>query len=158
MKLVTLTATVAMAGLLALITGCETSHVHKESFDFSQYHTFAIGPLPTGGTHWDPTLGARLGPTFRQTLRETLIGKGFKEVPQGEADFQVKLLFDYSPVPEDEFGRQELHMFEIHISDSKSNQVVWSNWRKRTKSRDMSPETARKIVAEMLQPFPPGAH
>jgi hypothetical protein len=158
MKTVTqLTLTVAMAGLLVLVSGCETNPAHKQGFDFSHYHTFAIRPLPTSGTPRDPTIVARLGPTARQAVQETLAAKGFKEVPQSEADFQVDLLFDYAPVPEDEFGRHERHMFEIHIIDSKSNAVVWAHWTHRTTSRTMSPEAARKIVTEMLTPFPPGA-
>jgi hypothetical protein len=150
------TRSVAMAGLLALASGCQTGPVHKQGFDFSQYHTFAIRPLPTTGTPRDPTITARLGPTARQSIQQTLVGKGFKEVPTSQADFQVELLFDYAPVPEDEFGRHERHMFEIHILDSKSNKVVWSHWKHRTTDRTMSTEAARKIVAEMLMPFPPG--
>jgi hypothetical protein len=45
-------------------------------------------------------------------------------------------------------------MFEIHILDRKSNEVVWANWRHRKTDREMSPEAARKIIAEMLEPFP----
>ena len=158
MKIVTqLTLTVAMAGLLVLASGCQTGPVHKQGFDFSHYHTFAIGPLPTTGTTLDPTIVTRLGPTARQAVQETLAGKGFKEVPQSEADFQVSLLFDYAPVPEDEFGRHERHMFEIHILDGKSNKVVWAHWRHRSTDRTISAEAARKVVAEMLMPFPPGA-
>jgi hypothetical protein len=158
MKMVTqLTLTIAMAGLLALGSGCQTNPGHKKGFDFSQYHTFAIRPLPTTGTFRDPTMAARLGPTVRQAVQETLAGKGFKEVPQNEADFQVALMFDYAPVAEDEFGRKERHMFEIQILDSKSNEVVWAHWRDRTKDRTMSAEAARKVVSEMLMPFPPGA-
>jgi hypothetical protein len=149
--------TIAMTGLLALAFGCETGPVHKQGFDFSHYHTFVIRPLPTNATPRDPTMVARLGPTARQAVQETLSGKGFKEVPQSEADFQISLLFDYAPVPEDEFGRHEVHMFEIQILDSKSNQVVWSHWRYRTRDRSVSPEAARKIIAEMLMSFPPGA-
>ena len=152
-----LALTVAMAGLLALAPGCQTGPVHKQGFDFSHYHTFAIRPLPTTGTALDPTIVARLGPTARQTVEETLAGKGFKEAPQSEADFQVALLSDYAPVPEDELGRHERRMFEIQILDSKSNEVVWSHWRHRTTDRTMSAEAARKALTEMLMPFPPGA-
>ena len=151
-----LTLTITMAGLLALASGCQTGPAHKQGFDFSHYHTFAIRPLPATGTPRDPTLVTRVGPSARQAAQETLAGKGFKEVPPGEADFQVSLLFDYAPVPEDEFGRHERHMFEIHILDSKSNEAVWANWKHRTTDRTISPEAARKIVAEMLEPFPPG--
>jgi hypothetical protein len=151
-----LTLTVAMAGLLVLASGCQTGPTHKQGFDFSHYHTFAIRPLPTTGTPRDPTLAARLGPTARQAAQETLSAKGFKEVPESEADFQVNLLFDYAPVPEDEKGRQERHMLEIDIIDSKSTEVVWSDWRHRTTDRAISPEGAQKLVAEMLKPFPPG--
>jgi hypothetical protein len=152
-----LTLSACLAGLLALVSGCQTGPVYKQGFDFSHYHTFAIRPLPTTGTPRDPTIVARLGPTVRQTVQETLVAKGFKEMPLSEADFQVDLLFDYAPVP-DEFGREERHMFEIHIFDSKGNEVVWSNWRHRTTDRSISPEAARKLVAEMLEHFPPGAH
>jgi hypothetical protein len=158
MKTVTqLSLTVAMAGLLALASGCRSGPVHKQGFDFSQYHTFAIRPLPTTGTPRDPTIVARLGPIARQTVQETLAAKGFKEVPQNEADFQVSLLFDYTPVPEDEFGRHERRMFDIQIRDRKSDEVVWEHWRHRTTDRTMSPEAAQKVVAEMLEPFPPTA-
>jgi hypothetical protein len=157
MKIATqLILTVALAGLLALASGCQTGPVHKQGFDFSHYHTFAIRPLPTTATPLDPTLVARLGPTARQAVAETLSGKGFREVSQSEADFQVSLLFDYTPVPEDEFGRHEHRMFEIDILDSKSNTVVWSHWRHRTTDRNISQEDARRIVTEMLTPFPPG--
>src|SRR5215510_1737027 len=99
MKIVTqLSLALGMAGLLALASGCQTGPVHKQGFDFSHYHTFAIRPLPTTGTPRDPTIVARLGPTARQAVQETFVGKGFKEVPQSEADFQVALLFDYAPV------------------------------------------------------------
>jgi hypothetical protein len=152
-----LTLTITMVGLLAFVSGCETNPAYKQGFDFSQYHTFAIRPLPTTQTPRDPTIVARLGPATRQVAQETLTGKGFKEVPQSQADFQVDLLFDYVPAPEDEFGRHDRHMFEIHIIDSKSNKVVWSHWRHRTTARTMSPEAARKIVAEMLMSFPPAA-
>jgi hypothetical protein len=158
MKIVTqLTLNVAMAGLLAFASGCKTGPVQKQGFDFRQYHTFAIRPLPTTGTPRDPTLAARLGPTARQAVQDTLSAKGFKEVPQSQADFHVNLLFDYAPVPEDEKGRQERHMLEIDIVDSKSNEVVWSDWRHRTTDRTISAEGAQKLVAEMLKPFPPGA-
>src|SRR5262249_32328875 len=101
MKVVTqLTLPVALAGLLALISGCQTGPVHTQGFDFSHYHTFAIRPLPTGGTPRDPTIVVRLGPTARQAVQQTLADKGFQQVPQSEADFQVILLFDYAPVPE----------------------------------------------------------
>lgn len=157
MKTVTqLTLTVAMAGLLALSSGCQTGPTHKKDFDFGHYHTFAIRPLPTTGTSRDPAMATRLGPTVRQTVQDTLVAKGFKEVPQSEADFQVSILFDYAPVPEDEKGRNEHHMLEIEIVDSKSNEVVWSDWRHKTTDRSISPEAARKAVAEMLKPFPPG--
>lgn len=150
------TLIVTMASLLALVSGCQTGPAHKEGFDFSQFHTFAILPQPTTGTPKDPTLVTRLGPTARQAVQETLTGKGFKEVPQGEADFQVSLLFDHSPVPEDEFGRHEQRMFEIHIIDSKSNHAVWGNWKHRTTDRTISPDATRKVIAEMLEHFPPG--
>jgi hypothetical protein len=128
MRIVTqLTLVVAMAGMLAFVSGCETNPAHKQGFDFSHYHTFAIRPLPTTGTQRDPTMAVRLGPTVRQAVQETLSGKGFKEVPQTEADFQVALRFGSRPVPEVEFGREERHMFEIQIVDSKSNEVVWAH-------------------------------
>jgi hypothetical protein len=49
-------------------------------------------------------------------------------------------------------------MFEIQIFDSKSNEVVWLHWRHRTTDRTISPEAARKVVADMLMPFPPGGN
>ena len=97
MKMVTQLSLTAMTALLALASGCQTGPVHKQGFDFSHYHTFAIRPLPTTGTTLDPTIVARLGPTARQAVQETLAGKGFKEAPQSEADFQVELLFDRNP-------------------------------------------------------------
>ena len=117
---------VAVAGLLALAVGCETNPVHKHGFDFSRYHTFAIRPLPTAGTAQDPTIATRLGPTVRQAVQDTLASKGFKEVPQSEADFQVSVDFSYAPVHEDPSGREERRMLKIDILDSKSNEVVWS--------------------------------
>jgi len=155
--LVQLTLTVAMAGLLALGSGCKTRPFHKQGFDFSHYHTFAIRPLPATGTPRDPTIVARLGPPVRQAVEETLAGKGFKKVPQSEADFQVSLLFDYLPVAEDELGRHERRTLEIDIIDSHSNETVWSDWRQRTTDITMSPEAAGKVAAAMLKPFPPGA-
>ena len=139
--LIQLSLTVVIAGLLALGSGCKTGPFHKQGFDCSHYHTFAIHPLPTTGTPRDPTIVARLGPTVRQAVEETLAGKGFKEVPRSEADFQVSLLFDYLPVPEDEYGRHERRMLEIEILDGKSNEVVWSDWRHRTTDRANSTGT-----------------
>jgi hypothetical protein len=159
MKILTqLTLAACLTGMLALVSGCQTGPIYKQGFDFNQYHTFAIRPLPTSGIPQDPTLVARLGPATRQAVQDTLAGKGFKEVPQSEADFQVSLLFDYTPVPEDELGRHDRHTIEIQILDSKSNKVVWSHWMHRTSARTMSPETAQKVAAELLEPFPPGAH
>jgi hypothetical protein len=154
--LLPLALNVAMAGLLTLASGC-TGPVHKPGFDFSHYRTFAIRPLPTAGTSRDPSIAVRLGPTARQAIEETLAGKGFKQVPQSEADFQVSLRFDYLPIHEDELGRDERRRLEIEIIDSKSNEVVWSDWRHRTTDRTMPPEAFRNVVAKMLKPFPPGA-
>ena len=154
-RLIQLALNVAATGLLVLGSGCQTGPSQKRGLDFSQYHTFAIRPLPaTAGTPRDPTIVTRLGPTARQAAQETLLSKGYKEVPQGEADFQVSLLFDYLPEHEDESGRLERRVLEIEIIDSKSNEVVWSDWRHRTTDTTMSPDAARKVVADMLKRFP----
>jgi hypothetical protein len=145
---------IAVAGMLALSFGCASTMNSKQGFDFSQYHTFAILPLPEKGTYQDPAIVTRLGGPVRESIVDTLSTKGFKEAKESEADFLVKILFDYQP----DQGRRELRMFDIQIIDRKTGEVVWSQYSQRLTDNTMPPEAARKRVADMLKPFPPGSH
>jgi hypothetical protein len=144
---------IAAAGVLLLTFGCTSTPTYKQGFDFSQYRTFALLPLPEGGSYQDPAIVNRLGPPAQESIVETLAAKGFKQTKESEADFLVKLQFDY----QEEQGRHEQRMFEIHMLDAKSKEVVWSKYYQRTTDSTHPVEVVRQIVAKMLKFFPPGS-
>ena len=143
--------TFTVAAVLLFITGCKTGPTYKPGFDFSRYHTFAILPMATAGTYQDPSIVTRLGGPARESALATLRAKGFKDVPEAEADFHVKMLFDWLP----EKGTTEQRMFRIEMLDGKSREVVWATGLHRTTDTAWPPEVVRERVAEMLKPFPP---
>jgi hypothetical protein len=144
---------IAAVGLLLLGFGCASKPTVKQGFDFSRYHTFAVLPLKAKGTYQDPTIVARLSGPVQETVTDTLVGKGFKPVSEGEADFLVKLGFDYF---EDQ-GRHEERMFDLQIIDRQSQEVVWSDFSQRRTDTTLPEAVVRQLVAEMLKPFPPGS-
>jgi hypothetical protein len=144
---------IAVAGMVLFGSGCQSGPTHKQGFDFSRYHTFAILPVTARGTYQDPALVTRLKGPVTETVVETLTGKGFKQVAESEADFHVNLLFDYREEP----GQTEQRMFDLQIIDAKTKEVVWSDYWHRTTDATLPPEVVHQGVADMLKPFPPGA-
>lgn len=144
----------ALFSALLFIVGCKSGPSYKSGFDFSQYHTFAIQPITAQGTYEDPALITRLQRPVTETVATTLTGKGFKQVAASEADFLVKPLFNFWQ----EQGRVEERRFNLEIIDVKTGQVVWSNFYYRTTDQSLPSDVVCQKVAEMLQPFPPGAN
>jgi hypothetical protein len=140
-------------GLFLVGSGCASKPVVKQGFDFSRYHTFALLPLKAKGTYQDPTIVARLSGPVQETVTATLVAKGFQPVPEGGADFLVKLGFDYF---EDQ-GRYEERMFDLQIIDRHSQEVVWSDFAQRRTDSTLPESVIRQLVTEMLKPFPPGS-
>lgn len=153
-KLLKLIPVIAAAGMLVFGAGCQSAPTHKQGFDFSRYHTFAVLPVAAKGTYQDPGLVTRMERPVTETVVETLTGKAFKQVAESEADFHVNLLFNYW----EEQGRTEQRMFNLQIIDAKTKEVVWSDYWHRTTDATLPPEVVRKGVANMLKPFPPGSH
>lgn len=144
---------IAVAGILAVASGCASKPTYKQGVDFSRYHTFALLPLPEKGSYQDPGIVTRLGRLAQEGTVETLSAKGFKQIKDGEADFLVKMLFDW----QSDQGRIEQRMFEIQMLDGKSREVIWSKYYQRTTDATFPVEAVRQVVAEMLKPFPPGS-
>lgn len=144
---------IAALGLLILNFGCASKPSVKQGFDFSRYHTFAILPIKAKGTYQDPTIVARLSGPVQETVTDTLVAKGFRPVPAEQADFLVKLGFDYF---EDQ-GRYEERMFDLRVMDRQSREVVWSDFLRRKTDTTLPEAAVRQLVAEMLKPFPPGS-
>lgn len=142
-----------VACLLLLHSGCASGPTVKQGFDFSRFHTFAILPVKAKGTYQDPTIVARLSGPVQESITTTLVVKGFKPVAESEADFLVKLGFDYF---EDQ-GRYEERMFDLQIIDRQSQAVVWSDLSRNKTDTTLPEYVVRQLVARMLAPFPPGS-
>jgi hypothetical protein len=143
---------IAAVGLLLFGSGCASNPTVKPGFDFSRYHTFAILPVTARGTYEDPSIVSRLSRPVQETVVNTLSAKGFKQVQDSEADFLVKLLFDYQP----DQGRYENRMFDLQVIDRQSKEIVWSDFWHRKTDTTLPEAVVRKGVAGMLKPFPPG--
>src|SRR6476660_5854677 len=89
-----------MASALCL-AGCSTAHkVHTQAtpgIDYSQYHTFALMPLPTASPVSDPGLMARISEPARQATIEALVAKGLSQSDQQHADIAVNLKGQFLP-------------------------------------------------------------
>ena len=145
--------TITAVGIMILASGCASKPTYKQGFDFSRYHNFALLPLPEKGSYQDPAIVTRLGRPAQESVVASLTAKGFKQTKEGEADFLVKMLFDWQP----EKGRTEQRFFDIQIIDSKNKEVVWSRHHHRTTDTTFPTEVVGAVVTEMLKPFPPGS-
>jgi hypothetical protein len=149
-RLIAMLPVFAAAGVLLLESGCASTDSVDKGSDFSQYHSFAVLPLPDRGTYQDPAIVTRLGSTVKQSVADTLSAKGYEEVKESEADLLVNLLFDYRP----EEGRRELRTLQIQLLDAKSRGVVWSRYTQRVTDSTMPPKAASQAVVDLLKTVP----
>ncbi len=84
---------IAAAAILMLVSGCETGPTvaFKPGVNFSQYHTYALLPLPTAGPESDYGAPRMQAESAIKAVNETLTAKGFAAAPIEQADLLVKL-------------------------------------------------------------------
>jgi hypothetical protein len=164
MKRLSLTIVVtALAAILTLVPGCKTGPTaeFKPGVNFSQYHTYALLPLPTAGPASDPGAPLKQAGSVVKAVSETLAAKGFTAAPIEQADLLVKLTTRFNQHDNEVWmsgsGRMimEDRMLTIRIIENKTKDVVWSDWLNRTTYDTATPQEAGEIIAQMLKPFPP---
>jgi len=118
----------------------------------SEYHTFAVAPLPSQGPSSDPAAASRLGEVARTAIVETLKGKGFSEAEPSSADFIVQVQTEFWQ--DQLIESSEKRYITIALHDRHSDVVIWSDKRGRSSSRTMEPEFLQQSIFEMLSALP----
>lgn len=170
----------ALAGAL-FVTGCATpvKNEYKTGADFSQYHTYALLPLPQGRPDRDPGEMLRLAGPAREAVKKCLNAKGFSETTTDEADLAVNIVGKYVPrVEVKDYGYSYTVMtrsgplqvvqnpsssvstyhertLSIEMLDAHSKELVWVGWMTKDTSREPTPEALQEAVGRILEKFPP---
>ena len=165
--------------------GCSTApKVHTEvtpGIDYSQYHTFALMPLPTASPVSDPGLMARISEPTRQATIDALVAKGLSQSDQQHADIagnlkgqflpKVKVTdYGYMPLPTsrtalgsyeggDRYRSSEVTEYEqrtltIEIFDNRTKALVWTGSATRNATEQVDVEKVKAAIAQILSEFP----
>jgi hypothetical protein len=132
---------------------------YNHDVDFARYKTFAVAPPVIDGSPSDAAAARGLIPQASQSVIETLTSKGFAVAGTPEsADLLVKVEAHFAPEsqPKREDQTHERRTVTIDILDNKTQQVIWSRWRRHVTNQPIGSVPIREIMAQMLKPFPPG--
>jgi hypothetical protein len=169
---------------LLTLAGCESPpKVQSESdpgLDVSGYASFAVLPLPDRISGADPGAVLRTRRTVNEAVVESLLAKGYTQVPQEKADFMVNITgkvvptvdistMGYVPVGRvyprgavyggyrqavsvDQYNEGTL---VLEIYDSATKQMAWVGWSSnRVASGGPDPAALRDVVTRILAQFP----
>ena len=144
----------------ALTSGCKTnSNVeYNHDVDFTRYRTFTVAPPIIEGSPSDAAIARGMITPARDAVTETLNSKGFAAGTPESADLLVKVQAHFmgEAQPKQEDQTHERRTLTIDILDNKTQQVIWSRWRRRVTNQPIGSVPIREIIANMLKPFPPG--
>ncbi len=172
--------------VLAVAAGCSTANLNTEynkEVDFSSYKTFALLPFPSHVPGSAPGSAMGLGPLLQKTLRDTLVSKGFTEVPMSEADFTAGIRGEVNPqlrvhdygynypvapywagsypymrtTPMTSVSQYEEGVLIVEIFDAKTKELSWVGWstRKRPEGASINAERVQAGIIQILSDFPP---
>jgi len=167
--------------------GCSTApKVHTEvtpGIDYSQYHTFALMPLPTASPVSDPGLMARISEPTRQATIDALVAKGLSQSDQQHADIAVNLKgqflpkvkvtdYGFMPLPTsrtplgsyeggDRYRGSEVTDYEqrtltLEIFDNRTKALAWVGSATRDATEQVDIEKVKAAIAQILSEFPAG--
>lgn len=174
--------------LLFAFAACSTTPKvkHETNPDVStiDYATFALLPLPDSIPGADPGTLLRYGKTAINSLRTTLIAKGYTEESLVEADFAVVVKAQIVPKVDvsdygldygayyGRYGRRgmpyatmgtssvDVDSYDegtliIEIYDTETKELAWVGWTSsRIRSKKMTDEQLQALISQVLVAFP----
>jgi hypothetical protein len=172
---------IVAAAALLLAGGCATpvKTNYKTGTSFSQYHTFALMPLPTQAPADDPGLILRVAQPARETVTACLKAKGLAEASADQADLAVNLrgqslprvevtdsgftypvMTRYGTVPVVRNPYTSVYTYNertliIEMIDRKAKEVVWVGWMKKDSKDPVKTEDLQKAIERILEKYPP---